>query len=223
MKIISFFFCFSLRWSTGGMNLTGENGSTRRKTCPRATLSTTNPTWTNPGSNPGFRGDRPATNRLSHGTALSAFYGTRKFITAFVRPYHLGLILSQTNPLLAPILFKIHLIVSSHLRLGLQSGIFLSCLPTKTLYAPLPSPHTCYMPHPPHSYLFYHPNNILWVKIMKIPSVLSPQFPYCLIHFRLWDWGVLQRRGNADFKFLSDTGFICDKACATAAVLKKNM
>jgi hypothetical protein len=28
-------------------------------------LSTTNPTWTDPGSNPGLRGGRPATNRLS--------------------------------------------------------------------------------------------------------------------------------------------------------------
>jgi hypothetical protein len=39
-------------------------------------LSTTNPTWTDPGSNPGLRGERPATNRLSHGTALhySCFY-----------------------------------------------------------------------------------------------------------------------------------------------------
>jgi hypothetical protein len=27
------------------------------KTCPTATLSTTNPTWTDPGSNPGLRGD----------------------------------------------------------------------------------------------------------------------------------------------------------------------
>jgi hypothetical protein len=51
------------------MKLTGENQSTRRKTCPSATLSTTNPTWTDPGSNPGLRGERPATNRLSHGTA----------------------------------------------------------------------------------------------------------------------------------------------------------
>jgi hypothetical protein len=39
------------------------------KSCPSATLSTTNPTWTDPGSNPGLRGERPATNRLSHGTA----------------------------------------------------------------------------------------------------------------------------------------------------------
>jgi hypothetical protein len=32
------------------MKLTGENRSTRGKTCPRATLSITNPTWTDPGS-----------------------------------------------------------------------------------------------------------------------------------------------------------------------------
>jgi hypothetical protein len=50
--------------------LTEENRSTQGKTCPSATLSTTNPTWTEPGSNPGLHGERPATNRLSHGTAL---------------------------------------------------------------------------------------------------------------------------------------------------------
>ena len=33
-------------------------------------LSTTNPTWTDPGSKPSLHGGRPATNRLSHGTAL---------------------------------------------------------------------------------------------------------------------------------------------------------
>ena len=52
------------------MKLTGENRSTQEKTCPSATLSTTNPTWTAPGSNPSLAGERPATNRLSHGTAL---------------------------------------------------------------------------------------------------------------------------------------------------------
>jgi hypothetical protein len=36
---------------------------------PSATLSTTNPTWIDPGVNLGLRGERPATNRLSHGTA----------------------------------------------------------------------------------------------------------------------------------------------------------
>jgi hypothetical protein len=48
----------------GGMILPGENRRTRRKVCPSATFSTTNPTWIDPG----LRGERPATNRLSHGT-----------------------------------------------------------------------------------------------------------------------------------------------------------
>jgi hypothetical protein len=52
------------------MKLTGENRSTRGKTCPSATLSTKNPTRTGPGSNPGFRGGRPATKRLSHVTTF---------------------------------------------------------------------------------------------------------------------------------------------------------
>jgi hypothetical protein len=56
--------------SDGGMILTGENHRTRRKTCPSATLSTTNPTWIDPGVNPGLRGERPATDDLSHGTVI---------------------------------------------------------------------------------------------------------------------------------------------------------
>jgi hypothetical protein len=55
--------------SDGGMILTGKNRKTRRKTCLSATLSTTNPTRIDPGGNPGLRGERPATNDLSHGTA----------------------------------------------------------------------------------------------------------------------------------------------------------
>jgi hypothetical protein len=41
------------------------------KTCSRATLSTTNPTWPDLGSNPGRHGGKPATNRLSYGAASS--------------------------------------------------------------------------------------------------------------------------------------------------------
>jgi hypothetical protein len=36
------------------MKLTVQNRSTRGKTCPSATLSTTNPTWTGWASNPGL-------------------------------------------------------------------------------------------------------------------------------------------------------------------------
>jgi hypothetical protein len=46
----------------GETEVLGEN-------LPSATLSTTNPTWIDPGANPGLRGEKPATNRLSHGTA----------------------------------------------------------------------------------------------------------------------------------------------------------
>jgi hypothetical protein len=47
------------------------------KPCPSATLSTTNPTWPDPGSNPGRRGGKPATNRLSYGAAPKT-HPTRK-------------------------------------------------------------------------------------------------------------------------------------------------
>jgi len=57
------------RWN----DIDRENRRTRRKTCPSATLSTTNPTWIDPGANPGLRGERPATNRLSHGTAACSW------------------------------------------------------------------------------------------------------------------------------------------------------
>jgi hypothetical protein len=52
------------------MELTGKTRSTWGKTCHSATLLTINHTWTDPGSNPTLRGDRPATNCLNHGTAL---------------------------------------------------------------------------------------------------------------------------------------------------------
>jgi hypothetical protein len=65
-----FFFRFFLvmghRWNEIDMRKLKYSGL---KPCPNATLPTTNPTWNYQGSNPGHCGDRPATNRLSHGTA----------------------------------------------------------------------------------------------------------------------------------------------------------
>jgi hypothetical protein len=55
------------------MILAGANRRTWRKTCPSATLSTTNPTWIDLGVNLDLHDERPAINRLSHGTAEAQF------------------------------------------------------------------------------------------------------------------------------------------------------
>jgi hypothetical protein len=61
------------RWWWLWSNRWNANWQGKRKyseeTCPSATLSTTNPTWPDPGSNWGRRGGKPATNRLSYGKA----------------------------------------------------------------------------------------------------------------------------------------------------------
>ena len=71
-----------------------------------------------------------------------AFYGTRRFITALTSVRHLSL--SCASPIQStyphPTSWRSILILSTHLRLGLPSGLFPSGFPTKTLYAPLSSP-----------------------------------------------------------------------------------
>ena len=78
-----------------------------------------------------------------------AFHATRKFTTAFTSATHRSLSCARSIQSLPPSLFP--KISPSHLRLGLSSGFFPSCLPTKTLYVISPLPHMCYMPHPSHS------------------------------------------------------------------------
>jgi hypothetical protein len=57
-------------WSTGGMILTGVDGSILRNTCCNVTPGTTYPTWTGLGMNVDLNGDRPATKHLSNGTDI---------------------------------------------------------------------------------------------------------------------------------------------------------
>jgi hypothetical protein len=54
----------------GGMKICRGNRSTRRKPASAALLSTTNSTRLDQGLNPGGRGGKPATNRLSYGAAF---------------------------------------------------------------------------------------------------------------------------------------------------------
>jgi len=51
------------------MILTGKTEVIGKKACPSGTLSTTKVTQTDLGLNTSLRGDKPATNSLSHGTA----------------------------------------------------------------------------------------------------------------------------------------------------------
>ena len=71
-----------------------------------------------------------------------AFYGTRRFVTAFTRVRHLSLCWAssiQSIPL-HPTSWKSILILSFHLCLGLPVGLFPSGVPTQALYEHLLSP-----------------------------------------------------------------------------------
>jgi hypothetical protein len=57
------------------MTETEENRTTRRETYLSATFSTENFTGNGLKSNPGLRGDRPASNASSHGTAVKVKIG----------------------------------------------------------------------------------------------------------------------------------------------------
>ena len=75
------------------------------------------------------------------------FHGTQRFITVLTSVRHLSL--SWANPIQStyphPTSWRFILILSTHLRLGLPSGLFPSGFPTKTLYTPslyLYAPHS---------------------------------------------------------------------------------
>jgi hypothetical protein len=73
--------------SHGGMILTGESQRTWSKTCPSATLPTTNTTWIDPGAKSVFRGERQAANRLSNHTANNICCRLLKYVQKTVRIY----------------------------------------------------------------------------------------------------------------------------------------
>ena len=93
-----------------------------------------------------------------------AFHGTRRFITVLTSVRHLSL--SRANPIQStyphPTSWRSILMLSTHLCLGLPSGLFTSGFPTKTLYAPLSSPIRTTCASPSHSSRIYHPHNIGW-------------------------------------------------------------
>ena len=73
---------------------------------------------------------------------LHAFYGTRRLITAFTSARQLSLPWASSIQSMPPhsTSWRSILTLSSHLRLGLPSGLFPLSIPTKILYTPLLSP-----------------------------------------------------------------------------------
>ena len=73
---------------------------------------------------------------------IPRIFGTRRFTTVLTSARHLSL--SWANSIQSPqtpsTSWRSILILSSHLRLGLPSGLFPSAFPTRTLCIPLPSP-----------------------------------------------------------------------------------
>ena len=81
-----------------------------------------------------------------------AFHGTRRFITALTSVRHLSL--SWASPVQSvyphPTSWRSILILTTHQRLSLPSGLFPSGFPTKTLYTLSLLTHTRHMPSPSH-------------------------------------------------------------------------
>ena len=90
-----------------------------------------------------------------------AFHGTRRFITALTSVPHLSLSWASPIPSIYPnpTSWSSILTLSTHLSLGLPSGLLPSGFPTKTIYTPFLT-HTRHMPSQSHSSRFYHPHNI---------------------------------------------------------------
>jgi len=80
------------------------------------------------------------------------FHRTRRFITALTSVRHLSL--SWANPIQSiythPTSWR-SILISTHLRLGLLSGLLPSGFPTKTLYPPPPHPYALHA----HSISFF--------------------------------------------------------------------
>jgi hypothetical protein len=76
------------------------------------------------------------------------------------------------------------LMLPSHIRLHLPSGLLHSGLPNQNPVNTSPLPHACHMSRPPHSPWFNHPNNIRWIiqAVKFIIMQLSPRSNSSVTH-----------------------------------------
>ena len=123
-----------------------------------------------------------------------AFHGIRRFITALTSVHHLSLSWASPIQSIYPHLtsWRSILILSTHLRLGLPSGLLPSGFPSKTLYIPHYSPirATCqrHLICPYCAFVFCVYLRTAFISIYK---------------FHNGDWVCLLRGKNWDFKYNS--------------------
>ena len=101
---------------------------------------------------------------------LTAFYETRSFSTAFTRFRHLSLSSVRSSQFVPPPPFsKIHFNINLPSMPGSSKWFPSLRPPHQNPVCTPPLTHTCYIPVPSHSSLYYHPNYILWgVQIIKL-------------------------------------------------------
>ena len=109
-----------------------------------------------------------------------AFYGTRKFITAFTRARHLSISSATSSPCPQPTFCKLILVLSSHLHLGHPCCLFPSG------FSPKPCIHLFSPPHVLHAPLIsLFSNNIWWaVPITKLLIIQFSPLPCYLVLLR---------------------------------------
>ena len=105
-----------------------------------------------------------------------AFHGTRRFITAPTSVRQLSLSWASPNQSIYPhpTSWRSVLILSTHLRLGLPSGLFPSGFPTKTLYTPEGSINN----------KIYHQHNLVYYfVIIRVATCFDPTGSSSGLHY----------------------------------------
>ena len=130
-------------------------------------------------------------------------------------PYHER---DQSSPCPQPTSRRFMLILSSHLRLGLPSGLFPSVFPTKTLYAPLLNPirATC----PTHLILLDLITRIIFSEEYKSLNSTLCSFPQSLVTSRILHGLItVEDEGNM---ILKTTGITHQRTvCHTSSIYDK--
>jgi len=116
-----------------------------------------------------------------------AFYGARRFITAFTRVRNLSISWASSNQSLPPHptswrSILINIILPSTPGSSKWTLSEASPPPQKKPAYASPLPHTSYMTCPPHSSRFYYPKNICWA-VQIISSLLCSSPLPCYIVF----------------------------------------